>query len=287
MHKHSETFRIRHDECDAYGVLNNAIYLRLAQEAAWQHSIQAGFGPEYYESKQRAWIARDTTIEYQAPVRYGEQLRITTYVTSTRRTLARRMYEFETDRSIAQAHTDWVFLDLPHGTPATIPDEIVEGLFSADSQPVRLKRSPFPEPPPPPSGTVTWRGRVQWRDIDPFGHLNNAAYISYMEAAATEAGLAYGISQESSGEAGVGWALKRSRIEYLEPARVEDQLEISTWLSSLRKASAERHYQIKRAADGHLLARGLSLWLTTDVITGRPRRLPTWMAEALSPNLAK
>lgn len=286
MHKHTESFRIRHDECDAYGVLNNAVYLRLAQETAWQHSISAGFGPEYYERLQHTWVARDTTIEYQAPVRYGEQLTVTTYVPSTRRTIARRVCEFETDRPVAQVHTDWVFFDLEHNAPASIPDEIVEALFSGGDRPMRLKREPFPEPPPPPAGAVTWQGRVQWRDIDPFGHLNNAAYFSYMEAAATEAGIAFGITQESSGEAGVGWALKRSRIEYLEPAKVEDELQILTWLSSLRKASAERFYQIRRASDERLLARGLSLWLTIDVVTGRPRRLPAWMLDALSPNLA-
>jgi acyl-CoA thioester hydrolase len=286
MHKHTETFRIRHDECDAYGVLNNAVYLRLAQESAWQHSVGAGFGPDYYANTRRAWLARDTTIEYQAPVRYGETVKVTTYVPSARRTIARRAYEFQSDRPVARAHTDWVFFDLEREAPATIPDEIVEALFSEDSQPDRLERSPFPELPPTPAGAVTWRGRVQWRDIDPYGHLNNAAYLSYMEAAATEAGIAYGITQDSSGEAEVGWALKRSRIEYHEPARVEDNLEIVTWLSSLRKASAERQYQIYRASDGHLLARGFSLWLTIDAVTGRPRRLPSWMSEALAPNVA-
>ena len=80
--KHTETYRIRHDECDAYGVLNNTAYLRLAQETAWRHSIAAGFGYEYYEDLQRAWVARDSSIEYIRPVTYGNVLAVTTYIPS-------------------------------------------------------------------------------------------------------------------------------------------------------------------------------------------------------------
>lgn len=285
--KHTETFRIRHDECDAYGVLNNAVYLRLAQEAAWRHSASVGFDPEWYLQRQRGWIARDTEIEYLAPVRYGDQLQVTTFVPSMRRALARRAYQFRlaaSDELVAEAHTDFVYLDLESQAPATIADEIVAALFGEHGAPLRLVRTPFPDPPRRPRQEVTWRGRIQWRDVDPYGHLNNAAYFSYTEAAASEAGLTFGITPDASE---VGWTLKRSRMEYLQAARFPDELEIETWLSSLRRASAERQYEIYRAADRALLARSYSMWLTVDRVSGRPRRIPAWMAEALAPNLAK
>lgn len=284
---HTERFRIRHDECDAYGVLNNAVYLRLAQEAAWRHSASAGFPPEWYAEQQRAWIARDTQIEYQAPVRYGDEVEVTTFVPSMRRAVARRAYQFRLaadSTPVAEAHTDWVYLDTEAQAPATISQELVEALFNTGEQADRLERQPFPEPGHQPEQRVTWRGRVQWRDLDPYGHLNNAAYFSYTEAAASEAGLTFGITPDASD---VGWALKRSRMEYLQPARFPDQLEIETWLTSLRRASAERRYEIYRAEDRELLARSFSLWLTVDVVSGRPRRIPAWMAEALAPNLAR
>lgn len=284
--KHTETFRIRHDECDAYGVLNNAVYLRLAQEAAWRHSASAGFPPEWYAERGRAWLARDTAIEYLAPVRYGDRVEVTTYVPAMRRALARRAYEFRLAGSgdpVAAAHTDFVYLDTAAEAPATIPPEFVAALSGGRGAPARMERDPYPDPPRDPAQPVTWRGRVQWRDVDPFQHLNNAAYFSYTEAAASEAGLRFGVTPDA-GE--VGWALKRSRMQYLHPARFPDQLEIETWLSSLRRASAERQYEIYRAGDRELLARSSSLWLTVDLVSGRPRRIPDWMAQALSPNLA-
>lgn len=286
--EHTETFRIRHDECDAYGVLNNAAYLRLAQETAWRHSIAAGFPPAYYESLQRAWLARDTEIDYLRPVRYGELLQVKTFVPATRRALARRAYEYRISGSpelVARAHTDWVFFDLAAAAPATIPPEIIEALFGAAQAPEVLKRTPFPVPAPAPPGAVTWRKRVEWRDIDPLGHLNNAVYFSYTEEAAIQAGLQYGITHNSSREAGVGWAVKRSRIEYLLPAQAGDELEVLTYLVSLRKASAERYYAIFGGPRRDLLAKAISVWLTIDLATSRLRPIPAWVAQALAPNL--
>ena len=286
--EHTETFRIRHDECDAYGVLNNAAYLRLAQEAAWRHSIAAGFPPGYYESLQRAWLARDTEIDYLRPVRYGELLQVKTFVSATRRALARRAYEFRITGStelVARAHTDWVFFDLTAAAPASIPAEILEALFGDTQAPAVLKRAPFPAPPPAPAGAVTWRKRVEWRDIDPLGHLNNAVYFSYTEEAAIQAGIQFGITHSSSQEAGVGWAVKRSRIEYLLPAQAGEELEVLTYLVSLRKASAERYYAIFGGAQRELLAKAISVWLTIDLATGRSRPIPARMIQALAPNL--
>jgi acyl-CoA thioester hydrolase len=84
----------------------------------------------------------------------------------------------------------------------------------------------------------------------------------------------------------LGWALKRSRIEYLRPALPDEELQIETWLTSLRQASAVRFYSVTRLSDGEQLARAESHWLTVDLDSGKPRRLPQWMREALAPNLS-
>jgi acyl-CoA thioester hydrolase len=289
LSEHTESFRIRHDECDAYGVLNNAAYLRLAQEVAWRHSIAAGFPPAYYEARQSAWVARDTVIEYLRPVRYGDLLRITTRVPATRRAMARRAYEFRIAGSAdlaARAHTDWVYFDLAASAPASIPTEILQALFTEPDAPEVLRRDPFPEPPLAPPGAVRWRKRVEWRDIDPLGHLNNAAYLSYTEEAAIQAGISYGVTRELSAEAGLGWTVARSRIEYLQPARFGDELEVRTWLAALKPASAERWYLLFRGMERVPIARAQTRWLTVDLKTGRPRRLPAWVREALRPNLS-
>ena len=285
--RHTETFLVRHDECDAYGVLNNTAYLRLAQESAWRHSIAAGFGYSYYEELNRAWVARDSLIEYIRPVTYGQELAVTTYIPSARRAIARRAFEFRLgDELVAEARTDYVFLNIERQAPASIPSEMFEALSSTDEPVARLVREPFPDPAPAPPGAVTWKRRVEWRDVDPFGHLNNASYLSYTQEAAIEAGLTYGVTHANSSGAGLGWAMKRNRIEYLLPAMPDEELQIETWLTSLRQASAVRYSSITRVSDGEQLARAESHWLTVDLDSGKPRRLPQWMREALAPNVS-
>jgi acyl-CoA thioester hydrolase len=80
--------------------------------------------------------------------------------------------------------------------------------------------------------------------------------------------------------------MKRNRIEYMRPALPDEELQIETWLTSLRQASAVRVFSITRVSDGEQLARAQSHWLTVDLDSGKPRRLPQWMREALAPNIS-
>src|SRR5512134_788352 len=107
---HSRTFRVRYYECDAYGHVNNANYLRYMQETAFDASASAGFGVQAYSEMGRLWLAHETGIEYLQPVRYNDTVEVTTWVADFRNVTSRRKYEFRRDGElVAQAYTDWVF----------------------------------------------------------------------------------------------------------------------------------------------------------------------------------
>jgi acyl-CoA thioester hydrolase len=82
---HTRTFRIRYYECDAYGHVNQAQYLRYMQEAAFDASAAAGYDTARYEEMGRTWLIRETEIEYLRPLRYGDSVRVTTWVDDFRR----------------------------------------------------------------------------------------------------------------------------------------------------------------------------------------------------------
>ena len=86
-------------------------------------------------------------------------------------------------------------------------------------------------------------------------------------------------------EAGFGLVARRYRIEYKQPAVFGDEPEIATWASDMKRATAVRHYTIRRAADGELLARAHVLWVWVDLESRRPIRVPAEFRAAFQPNI--
>ncbi|MBZ0295363.1 MAG: thioesterase family protein, partial [Anaerolineae bacterium] len=259
---HTSTFTIRYYECDAYGHLNNANYLRLMQEAAFDASAAVGYAKERYEAMGYLWLAHETEIEYMRPLHYGDQVEIKTWVADFRQVRSVRHYEFRRSGSeelVAKAHTDWVYMERDSSRAARIPPEMAAA-FSGGETLERMPRTPFPEPPPAPAGAFRLRHRVEWRDIDGAQHLNNAAYINYIEDAGIQTGAHYHWSFERAAEQGLGAVFQRHRIEYIQPALLDDEVEISTWLYHMGRASGIRHFDLRRAQDDVLLARVQSHW---------------------------
>jgi acyl-CoA thioester hydrolase len=48
---------------------------------------------------------------------------------------------------------------------------------------------------------------------------------------------------------GFGVIVKQHRIQYLQEARLGDELEISTWIGEFRRATALRHFVISRPGE--------------------------------------
>src|SRR5512137_1171119 len=202
-------FRVRYVECDAYGHVNNANYLRYMQEAAFDASAAAGYGLARYAAMGHHWLIRETDIEYIQPLRYGDTVHVKTWVIDFQRVRSRRAYEFRRDGAdelVARASTDWVYLDDATGRPAPIPLEMMAAFFPeglpAEATAPRERLAPTPPPPP---GVFRMQRRVEWRDIDTVGHVNNAVYLAYIEDCGIQAVAAHGwpISRMNAGGFGV------------------------------------------------------------------------------------
>ena len=176
-HTHRRNFRIRHYECDAFGHLNNANYLRYMQETAFDASAAVGYEQERYNELGHHWLIRETDIEYLKPVRYGDTVAVITWVIDFHRVRSRRAYEFTNQDSgelVAYAVTDWVYLKNGSTRPTTIPDEIINDFFPEGPPTSLPPREKFPVVPPPPPGKFEMNLRVAWQDIDSVQHVNNA-----------------------------------------------------------------------------------------------------------------
>jgi len=109
--------------------------------------------------------------------------------------------------------------------------------------------------------------------IDENGHVNNVAYVQWMQDIAVEHYTAIGGASPMQ-KVGATWVARSHLIEYLLPAFAGEEIEIRTWVENVRRVRSLRKYEFARKSDGKVLVRGETDWVFVDAQTGRPRPIP-------------
>ncbi|TFW31271.1 tol-pal system-associated acyl-CoA thioesterase [Massilia horti] len=119
----------------------------------------------------------------------------------------------------------------------------------------------------------TWAARVYYEDTDAGGIVFYANYLKFFERARTEWLRAAGIGQQELLEQqGAAFVVRSARIEYLAPARLDDELTLTLTIEKLGRASVQFAQQAWR---GDQLLTSASVKVgCIDVGTMRPRSLP-------------
>lgn len=110
--------------------------------------------------------------------------------------------------------------------------------------------------------------------IDRQGHVNNLAYVAWMQDVAIEHSAAAGWPMDRYLALGAGWVVRSHFIEYLRPAFAGERLAVFTWVPEFTQRSTPRRYLFVRETDRQLLARAETRWVFVDLATGRRRPLP-------------
>lgn len=83
-----------------------------------------------------------------------------------------------------------------------------------------------------------WPVRIYWEDTDAGGVVYYANYLKFMERARSEWLRARGFEQDVlRDEGGIVFVVRRVVVDYLSPARFNDQLDVSVALHEVRHAS--------------------------------------------------
>jgi len=134
-----------------------------------------------------------------------------------------------------------------------------------------------------PPAAFHWPVRVYFEDTDAGGVVYHASYLHFLERARTEWLRALGFEQDRlRAEQGVLFAVRRLTIDYVRPARFNDQLIVSTSLSGRGAASFDFAQQVLNVADGELRCRATVNVACVDVERMRPVRVPSAILHALS-----
>ncbi|HLO14598.1 MAG TPA: acyl-CoA thioesterase [Anaerolineales bacterium] len=108
--------------------------------------------------------------------------------------------------------------------------------------------------------------------IDENGHVNNVAYVQWMQDIAVEHYSSLGgITAQGPDST---WVVREHRIEYLLPAFAGEEIELQTWVENVRRVRSLRKYQFIRKSDGKTLVKGETDWVFVDTKTGAPRAIP-------------
>jgi len=108
---------------------------------------------------------------------------------------------------------------------------------------------------------------IRWRDMDAFGHVNNAAFLTYLEEVRDE------FLDRALSPAGSSWdfVLVRVAIDYRrELTQADDIISTSCRLVSLGISSVTTREEV-RTLDGELAAEAESVMVARDRDAGRSR----------------
>ena len=112
---------------------------------------------------------------------------------------------------------------------------------------------------------------LRWADMDAFGHVNNVAFLRYLEEARIDFMFRLAPGEGSASFNG-GSVVARHEIDYLRPlVHRHEPVTVETWVTKINAASMILHYEVKD--ERTLYARASTVVVPYDLAGQKPRRI--------------
>lgn len=200
----SSTRTVRLGDVDPSGELRLDAIARYLQDVASDDAVDA------HLSNALGWVVRRTMIQIVRPSTTGARHSLVTFCTGAGRSWAERRTTIADQHGpVVEAVSLWVHVDPATGRPARLGDDFA-GIYgeSAGGRTVSSKLS-LSARPATAAETMTWSFRRT--DLDPFGHVNNAAHWAVLEEV---------LQSDAAPRVGVG------EIEHVAPAEADTPMEV-------------------------------------------------------------
>jgi acyl-CoA thioester hydrolase len=122
------------------------------------------------------------------------------------------------------------------------------------------------------------RMQVRWSELDPYGHVNHAVYLTYLEHARIAALESIGWDMGAIEGRGFRVVVVRADLRFRASAVAGDELAVVSGIAEIRPASSVWRQEIRRG--GEVIVEAGITGACTD-LAGRPRRVPLELQEAL------
>ena len=116
--------------------------------------------------------------------------------------------------------------------------------------------------------------RVSAEDIDEQRHVNNVAYVKWIQDVAVAHWRHFASDEQ---QAKFNWFVLRHEIDYKKQAFAGEEITATTWVGEPTRISWERFTEIKRGED--LLVKARSVWCLIDRETSKPTRISKELKE--------
>ena len=114
--------------------------------------------------------------------------------------------------------------------------------------------------------------QVRFRDLDGFGHINNAVYHTYIETCRThwlDDALKCEIFQTGKP---IPLILARTEMDFVQQAYLHDKISVETYVSHIGEKSFHQKYEIKTPNHTVAVAKAVLVWF--DFETNSSMRIP-------------
>ncbi|MBK8235885.1 MAG: acyl-CoA thioesterase [Deltaproteobacteria bacterium] len=116
-------------------------------------------------------------------------------------------------------------------------------------------------------------------DIDELDHVSNLVYLRWVLEVARAHSDGRGWDHAAYRRLGAIWVVRRHEVDYLQPARRDERVRVTTWVEPWKRVSCVRCTEIV-GDDGRMLARASTTWAFVDLATRRPTAIPDALQQA-------
>ncbi|MEM9705099.1 MAG: thioesterase family protein [Pseudomonadota bacterium] len=121
-------------------------------------------------------------------------------------------------------------------------------------------------------------------DLDEFQHVNNVRYIEWTQDVAWAHSEALGFSFADYERLGVGCVVWRHTFDYVSPLHAGEDVAVATWIKENdARVRMRRAFEMRRVSNGAICFRGETLFVTIEMASGKPCRMPQAFIDAYRP----
>lgn len=178
---------VRLGDVDARARLRLDATARYLQDIATDDATDAALDDAF------GWVVRRTMIEVRRAAALGEMLELSTFCSGTGRSWAERRTSISGERGASIETVGlWIRVDPTSGRPTGLGDDFASAYGSAANG---RRVSSRLQLPPPPADAEHRPWTIRRVDIDPLGHVNNAAQWAIVEETLPADGSRRGVAE--------------------------------------------------------------------------------------------